>query len=78
MKVILLLLSMAGVVSGCATKVALQPADFLPTRLPSDPRVEVKNDAYQSVTAGYEPRREVEPEPWSASNGTPHRRGGGN
>lgn len=78
MKTTILLLSLASIASGCSATLDLQPEEFLPSRLPTDPNLEVKNDTYSSVTSGFEPRREVEPEPWSGSNDVPSRTGGGN
>lgn len=62
--------------TGCAAQLDLQPADFLANRLPTNPKLEVDNDAYKSVTSGFEPRREVEPEPWKASSDKPSPVGG--
>lgn len=78
MKRTFLLILIGGAVSGCAAKLDLQPTDFLASRQPIDAQTEVRNDRYSSVTAGYEPRRAIDPEPWDASSGVPPRTGGEN
>lgn len=76
MKRLILIAILGGTVSGCAAKLDLETTDFLASRLPTNPQVEVQNKPYSSVTAGYEPRRAIEPEPWTPSDETPPTNGG--